>query len=159
MSMSKSPQIPVVNRLLAVLPSEEYNRLLPNLEYVPLDLKQVLYVAGEPIEYVYFPNSGIVSLLIIISDRITAEVAMVGNEGMAGLPVFLGVDTTPNQAIVQVPGDCMRMKADVFKASVNSSDQLHGLLQRYTHALMVKRRSQLPAKAITQSNSAAAAGC
>jgi CRP-like cAMP-binding protein len=144
MSMSTSPQISGVNQLLAALPRKEYNRLLPHWETVPLDFKQVLYVPGESIEYVYFPNSGIVSLLIIMSDSVAAEVGMVGNEGMAGLPVFLGVDTIPNQAIVQVPGDCMRMKADIFKASVNPSDTLHGLLQRYAHALIVQA-SQLVA--------------
>ncbi len=136
--MSRLPQNAVSNRLLAALPRKEYNRLLPHWESVTLDLKQVLYVPDEPIEYVYFPNSGIVSLLSIMSDSIAAEVGMVGNEGMAGLPVFLGVKTTPTQAIVQSPGNCLRMKADIFKASVNSSDTLHHLLLRYTHALMMQ---------------------
>jgi len=111
-----------------------------------MDFKQVLYVPGELIKYVYFPNSGIVSLLNIMSDNIAAEVGMVGNEGMAGLPVFLGVDTTPNQAIVQAPGNCLRMKAEVFKALVNSSDTLHCLLLRYTHALMMQTSQSVACK-------------
>lgn len=139
MSMSKSPRIPVENQLLAALPRQEYSRLLPNMETVSLDFKQVLYAPSEPIEHVYFPNNGVVvSLLIIMKNSTAAEVGLVGLEGMAGLPVFLGVDTTPSQAIVQVPGDSIRMKADVFKALVNRSDKLHGLLMRYTHALMIQ---------------------
>jgi PAS domain S-box-containing protein len=136
----------VRNQLLTALPYREYERLLPYWEYVSLDFKQVLYAPGEPIEYVYFPNSGIVSLVSIMSDSMVAEVAIVGNEGMAGLPVFLGVDTAPNQAIVQAPGNCLRMKAEVFKASVNSSDRLHRLLLRYTHALMVQTSQSVACK-------------
>ena len=139
MSVSKSSQKLVENRLLAALPRQEYERLLPNLETVSLDFKQVIYAPSEPIEHVYFPNNGVVvSLLSIMKGSTAAEVGLVGNEGMAGLPVFLGVDTTPSQAIVQVPGDSIRMKADVFKALVNRSDTLHGLLMRYTHALMIE---------------------
>lgn len=139
MSVSKSPRIPVENQLLAALPRQEYDRLLPNMERVSLDFKQVLYAPSEPIEHVYFPNNGVVvSLLTIMKGSTASEVGLVGNEGMAGLPVFLGVDTTPSQAIVQVPGDSIRMKGDVFKARVNRSDKLHGLLMRYTHALMIQ---------------------
>lgn len=138
MSASKSSRIPVENRLLAALPAQEYSRLLPNLETVSLELKQLLYTPGETIEYVYFPNHGIVSLLVILEGSIAAEVGVVGIEGMVGLPVFLGVDTTPFRAIVQAPGDSLRMKADVFKASVNPGDTLHGLLQHYTHALTIQ---------------------
>lgn len=139
MSVSESPQIPVTNRLLATLPRQEYERLLPHMERVCLDFKQILYAPGQPISYVYFPNHGVVvSMLIVMSGSIAAEVGLVGNEGMAGLPVFLGADTTPSQAKVQVPGESLRMKADVFKAKVNPSDTLHGLLMRYTHALMLQ---------------------
>ena len=139
MSVSESPQIPVTNRLLATLPRQEYERLLPHMERVSLDFKQILYAPGQPIEYVYFPNHGVVvSMLIVMSGRTAAEVGLVGNEGMAGLPVFLGADTTPSQATVQIPGHSLRMKADVFKAKVYLSDTLHGLLMRYTHALMIQ---------------------
>ena len=135
--MSNSPRIPVGNRLLAALPRDEYERLLPNLETVSLTYKQVLYEPREPINQVYFPNTGVISLLTILEEGIAGEVGLVGNEGMVGLSVFLGIDTTPIQSFVQVPGDAMRMNADVFK-SLNQSDSLHGLLHRYTHALMIQ---------------------
>ena len=135
MSMSTSLQISGINRLLAALPRKEYNRLLPYWELVPMDFKQVLYVSGKPIEYVYFPNSGIISLLIIMSDRIAAEVGMVGNEGIAGISVFLGIDTTSIKAIVQIPGDAMRMRASDFQAELLDG-ALHNLLQRYTQTLI-----------------------
>ena len=136
MSIVKIPRISIENRLLAALPSQAYLSLVPNLEPVCLDFKEVLYESRELIQHVYFPNNGVVSLLAIMADRTPAEVGLVGNEGMVGLPVFLGVDTTPLKVIVQVPGDAMRMPVDVFKDLVNQDAPLHGLLQRYTHALM-----------------------
>jgi len=138
MSLSDPPRMPMENRLLAALPSEVKARLLPNLERVSLPFKEVLYESRELIEYVYFPNHGVVSLLTIVEDGTLAEVGLVGNEGIVGLSVFLGVETTPFNAIVQVPGEAMRMKADVFKDSVNSDSPLHSLLLRYTHALMLQ---------------------
>ena len=136
--VSKSLQEPLKNQLLAALPHQEYLRLLPNLETVSLGFKQILYAPSEPIKYVYFPHNGVVvSLLTIIEGSVASEVGLVGTEGMAGLSVFLGAETTPFRAIVQVPGDAMRMKADVFKASVNQGGALHGLLMRYTHALLI----------------------
>lgn len=136
MSQSFTPQIPSRNRLLAALPSEEYARLLPYLETVSLPFKQVLYESRKLIEQVYFPNHGIVSLLTILEDGTAAEVGLVGNEGMVGLPIFLGADTTFLRSIVQVPGEALRMQADVFKDLISPVAPLHGLLQRYTHALM-----------------------
>ncbi len=135
MSVSFAPQIPLKNRLLTAIPSEEYSRLKPKLEAVSLPFKQVIYEPGDPIEYVYFPNSGVVSLLTVMEDG-TAEVALVGNEGMVGLPIFLEVDTMPIKAIVQGPGDAMRIKADIFKDVVTQHHRLRSLLQHYTHALM-----------------------
>lgn len=132
------PQVLIENRLLLALPSEEYERLLPHLENVSLTFKEVLYAPREPMQYVYFPNHGVVSLLTSLSDNTVAEVGLVGNEGMVGVPVFLGVDTTPFKAIVQLSGDAMRMKKDVFKASLNQDTVLHFLLQRYTQALMIQ---------------------
>jgi CRP-like cAMP-binding protein len=128
--------MPMENRLLAALPSEVTACLEPNLERVSLPLKEVLYESRELIEYVYFPNHGVVSLLTILEDGVLAEVGLVGNEGIVGLPVFLGIEVTPFKAIVQVPGEAMRMKADVFKDLVNLDTPLHGLLMRYTHTLM-----------------------
>lgn len=141
--MSNPPHIPVANRLLAALPRDEYERLLPHLETVPLAFKQVLYESREFIDQVYFPITGVISLLTILEDGIVGEVGLIGNEGIVGLSVFLGSDTTPIKSFVQVPGNAMRMSADVFK-SLKQSDSLHGLLHRYTHALMIQT-SQLVA--------------
>ncbi|MBV8884410.1 MAG: Crp/Fnr family transcriptional regulator [Chroococcidiopsidaceae cyanobacterium CP_BM_RX_35] len=135
--MSERPRMLVENRLLAALPGDEYQRLFPNLETVSLDLKQALYEPREPIQYVYFPKRGVVvSLLAVMADRTMAEVGLVGNEGLVGLPVFLGVETTPFKAIVQLPGSAMRMKVDVFKHSINWGGQLQSRLQHYTYTLM-----------------------
>lgn len=135
--MSERPRIAVENRLLSALPNDEYQRLFPNLETVSLAFKQALYEPREPIEYVYFPRRGVViSLLAVMADRTIVEVGMVGNEGLVGIPVFLGVETTPFKAIVQMPGNALRMKVDVFKHSVNWGDQLQSMLHRYTYTLM-----------------------
>ena len=128
--------MPVENRLLAAIPSEVKARLEPNLERVSLPFKEVLYESRELIEYVYFPIHGVISLLTIVEECILAEVGLVGNEGMVGLSVFLGIEATPFKAIVQVPGEAMRMKADVFKDLVNADSPLYSLLLPYTHALM-----------------------
>ncbi|MBV9386337.1 MAG: Crp/Fnr family transcriptional regulator [Chroococcidiopsidaceae cyanobacterium CP_BM_ER_R8_30] len=135
--MSERSLTPAENRLLAALPSDEYQRLFPNLETVSLDLKQALYEPREPIQYVYFPKRGVVvSLLAIMANRTIAEVGIVGNEGFVGLPVFLGAETTPFRAIVQIPGNAMRMKVDVFKDSINSGSSLPDLLHHYTYMLI-----------------------
>ncbi len=136
MSLSEPPWMPVENRLLAALPSEVKARLKPNLERVSLPFKEVLYEYRELIKYVYFPINAVVSVLTIVEEGTLAEVSLVGNEGMVGLSVFLGIEATPFKVIVQVPGEAIRMKADIFKDLVNSDSPLHGLLLRYTHALM-----------------------
>lgn len=123
------------NRLLAALPKEEYERLVANMEAVFLELKHSVYEPNEPIEYVYFVKNGVVSLLNVMEDGKEVEVATVGNEGMVGLPVFLGAEKIPGRAFSQVPGDALRMKADVFKDKVTPGTRLHDLLQRYTQAL------------------------
>lgn len=105
------------------------------MEPVSLDLKKVLYAPNEPIDHVYFVNKGVVSLVNIMENGEIVEIATVGNEGMVGLPVFLGSDTIPGKAFAQVPGDGMRMKANVFKDKVTPGSPLHNLLQRYTQAL------------------------
>lgn len=127
---------PVSNRLLAALPQQEYERLLPNLEPVSLSLKLVLYEPNAPIEYAYFPNSGATSMLNLMQDGQTIEAATVGKEGMIGVPLLLGTNQIPLQVIVQVPGDGLRMKADVFKDQVYWGCPLHTLLLRYMQALM-----------------------
>lgn len=138
MTLSESLQIPFENRLLAALPKEVTSRIKPHLETVSLSFKEVLYQPKKPIEYVYFPNQGVVSLLILLEDGTLAEVGLVGNEGMVGLSVFMEVETTPFKAIVQVPGVAMRMRADVFKDFVNEGNPLHNLLLRYSHVRMLQ---------------------
>ena len=124
------------NRLLAGLPEEEYERLLPHLEKVSLTYKQILYEPNETIEDVYFPNNGIISMLTIMEDGSAIEVGTIGNEAMAGIAVFLGGDRVPIQTFVQVPGDAMRMRADVFKREVPPGSPLHFRLQLYTQAML-----------------------
>ncbi len=136
MSAYSSSRNPVSNHLLAALPQEEYERLLPNLEPVSLSLKQSLYEPNEPIDYAYFINSGATSLLNLMQDGQTIEAATVGKEGMVGVPLLLGTTQIPLQVIVQIPGDGLRMKTDVFKAQVSWGCPLHTLLLRYMQTLM-----------------------
>lgn len=117
--VSSVPGIAAKNRLLAALPLEEYERFLPNLETVSLPLKYVLYEPNKPIEHVYFPIHGVVSLVTIMEDGVAVEIATVGNEGMIGLPVFLGSEIIPMKAFSQIPGKGMRIKADVLKTEFN----------------------------------------
>lgn len=136
MSVYSSSRNPVGNNLIAALPQQEYERLLPNLEPVTLSSKQVLYQPNEPIEYAYFPNKAVGSLLNLMLDGQTIEAATVGKEGMLGVPLLLGTNQIPLQVIVQIPGDGLRMKAEVFKAEVYWGCPLHTLLLRYMQTLM-----------------------
>lgn len=114
------------------------NRLLPHLEPVPLAFQAVLHQPDQAIEHVYFPTSGVVSVLTPADGKATGvEIAVVGWEGVAGLPVFLGVATTPARAVVQVPGEALRMPADDFRARAGRGP-LHALLLRYTHAFLAQ---------------------
>jgi CRP-like cAMP-binding protein len=124
------------NQLLAALSKQECSRLLPHLESVSLPLKQIIYAPNQVIEYVYFPTNGIISLVNVTQNGGIVEAATVGNEGMVGIPVLLGGDQMVGQAIVQVAGDAVRMKVDIFKREVTPGSTLHNLLLRYTLALM-----------------------
>ena len=125
------------NHLLNSLPPEVYAALLPSLEKISLPLKEVLYDVNAPIPYVYFPLTGVNSLLTVMQDGTAIEVATVGNEGMVGLPVFLGGDAIPGKAIAQVPGDVLRMPSDVFRVAVGRYEPLRDILDLYTQALFV----------------------
>jgi CRP-like cAMP-binding protein len=127
---------PISNKILAALPREEYERLVPNLETISLSFKQLIYQPNEPIEYVYFINRGVISVLNVMQDGGALEVATVGNEGMVGIPVLLGADQVPAETFVQVPGEALRMKVDVFKSEVSPSSPLHTRLLRYTQTLI-----------------------
>jgi len=126
------------NRLLAALPPEVYARLLPHLETVALGLRDIAYAANEPIEHVYFPISGIISMVCLMEDGQAVEVGTVGNEGMVGLPVFLGAERSPSQAFSQVPGETLRMTAEHFTQEVLAQAPFRALLHRYTQALIVQ---------------------
>lgn len=126
------------NRLLAALPAEDYQRLSSGLEAVTLSFRQVLYEPNEPIEYVYFPDQSIVSLVTVMEDGTTMEVSLVGREGMVGIPAILGGYTTTTQAIVQVAGQALRISASVLRTEFNRGGALHHLLLRYTQFLLAQ---------------------
>jgi CRP-like cAMP-binding protein len=126
------------NLLLSALPSHEYNRLLPHLDRVPLDFKTVLHELGQPISHLYFPTSGLLSLLARDGHEAGMEVAVVGREGMAGLSVFLGAVSESTRSIVQVPGEALRMRADKFRALVGRNSKLHERLLRYVHVFLTQ---------------------
>jgi len=136
MPPAKSP--PIANRLLAALPKKDYLRLVRHLEEVPLVFEKILYRPDELISDVYFLNSGIVSLLAGLKERATLEVGLVGNEGMVGLGVFLGVTSSMNRAVVQGAGSAMKMKANALRKVCNNGGALPRLLQRYSHSVLMQ---------------------
>jgi CRP-like cAMP-binding protein len=126
------------NRILNALTRSEYERLTPYLEAVKLWKGEVLCQPDQPITHVYFPNCGTVSLVSTFEDGGSVEVGMVGNEGMFGVSVFLGSISTPLLAQVQLPGDGLRMRADVLKKEFQKGGQLQDLLLRYTQAFITQ---------------------
>jgi CRP-like cAMP-binding protein len=129
---------PRQNHLLAALPTAEYERLYPDLELVPLPLGQVLYESGDQLQHVYFPTVSIVSLLYVMADGASAEIAVVGNEGMIGIALFMGGETMPNRAVVQSAGHAYRLKGQFLKEEFNRAGALQHLLLRYTQALLTQ---------------------
>lgn len=129
---------PRQNRLLMGLPAAEYDRLLPHLELVPMGLGEVLYESGGLLKHVYFPTTSIVSLLYVMEDGASAEIAVVGNEGILGVSLFMGGETTPSRAVVQSAGYAYRLRADLLKMEFNRADALMRLLLRYTQALITQ---------------------
>lgn len=129
---------PVANRLLASLPKKDRQRLLPELESVTLTFGDILFESGDRLTHVYFPDDSIISLLAAVEDREVLEVGMVGNEGMAGLSVFMGVNRTRTRALVQGAGGAMRMKAATLRREAAGGGALPKLLLRYTHSLITQ---------------------
>lgn len=129
---------PCQNHLLAALPAEDYARLLPQLELVPMPLGKVLYESGSELHHVYFPTTAIVSLLYVMLDGASAEIAVVGNEGIIGVALFMGGETMPNRAVVQSAGYAYRLKGRSLKQEFNRSGELQHLLLRYTQALLTQ---------------------
>ncbi|MCG6865339.1 MAG: Crp/Fnr family transcriptional regulator [Thiogranum sp.] len=132
------PHAPNQNHLLAALPTEERGRLLPHLELVPMTLGAVLYESGNELRHVYFPTTSIVSLLYVMLDGASAEIAVVGNEGIIGVALFMGGETMPNRAVVQSAGYAYRLKGQLLKQEFNRSGELQHLLLRYTQALLTQ---------------------
>jgi CRP-like cAMP-binding protein len=123
------------NRLLAALPAEVYQRLLPHLEVVDLPVEQVIHGYNEPAEYIYFPQQGIVSLVSIMANGATVEVGLVGKEGMVGMQALLGGNTMPNQAFAQIPGQATRIRTEHLQVEFDRGGALQKLLLRYVQAL------------------------
>jgi CRP-like cAMP-binding protein len=132
------PPVPPVHGLLARLPIGDYQRLLPHFEAVPLVVKDVLYKARAPIDYVYFPNSGIVSAMTIMEDGSAIEVATIGKEGVVGLTAFMGGDSSPHEVMVQVQGDGLRLPADVFARETIRDGAFRQTLVLYNTAFTVQ---------------------
>ena len=136
--MAPSPPDPHQNHLLAALPKSDYERLEPHLEVIPMKLGDVLYESGSKLRYVYFPTTSIVSLLYVMEDGASAEIAIVGNEGILGISLFMGGDTTPSRAIVQSAGHGVRLKAELLKNEFGRFGPAMHLLLRYTQALITQ---------------------
>jgi CRP-like cAMP-binding protein len=125
------------NQLLAALPPAEWSRWLPRLEPVEMPLGDVLYESGGEMSHVYFPINSIVSLLYVMENGASAEIAVVGNEGLVGISLFMGGESTPGRAVVQSAGQGFRLKAQTIKEEFNRAPVLH-LLLRYTQALITQ---------------------
>ena len=126
------------NHLLAVLPEPDTVRLLPHLELVPLPLGKALYESGDELNHVYFPTTAIVSLLYELEDGASAEIAVVGNEGIVGIALFMGGNTMPNRAVVQSAGHAYRLRGQMLKQEFSRAGALQHLLLRYTLALLTQ---------------------
>lgn len=133
-----SPHHPRQNHLLAVLPDTDYERVLPQLELVPLPLGLAVYESGRGQGYVYFPTNSIVSMLYVMEDGSSAEIAVVGNDGLVGIALFMGGETTSSRAVVQSAGFGYRLKAAVLKKEFERGGALQHLLLRYTQALITQ---------------------
>ena len=131
-------QSPKQNHLLAALPADDYARLLPDLELVPLPLGWAVYEAGGKLGYVYFPTTAIISLLYVMEDGSSAEIAITGNDGLVGIALFMGGESTPSRAIVQSAGYGYRLRATVLKKEFVQGGALQHLALRYTQALITQ---------------------
>ena len=129
---------PHQNHLLDALPTRAYERLVSHLELVPMKLGEVLYESGVQLQYVYFPTTAILSLLYVMEDGASAEIAIVGNEGILGISLFMGGESTPSRAVVQSAGHAFRLKAALLKNEFGRFGPTMHLLLRYTQALITQ---------------------
>ena len=136
--MTTSQQDPKTNQLLAVLPRDEWRRWQPHLEPVDLPLGHVLYEPGGTLDHVFFPTTAIVSLLYVMENGASAEIAVVGLEGLVGISLFMGGESTPSRAVVQSAGQAYQLSAKLIKEEFNRSHAVMHLLLRYTQALITQ---------------------
>jgi CRP-like cAMP-binding protein len=136
--VNNPPSSPNQNHLLSQLPAAERQRWWPQIEYFDMPLGQVLYEAGGALTHVYFPTTAIVSLLYVMENGASAEIAVVGNEGIVGISLFMGGDSTPSRAVVQSAGSGFRLKAQVMKSEFDKAGAVLHLLLRYTQALITQ---------------------
>jgi CRP-like cAMP-binding protein len=133
-----SPHSPKHNHILAALPAEDYTRLLPHLELIPMPLGWALYESGAQLSYLYFPTTSIVSLLYVMENGSSAEIAVSGNEGLVGISLFMGGNTTPSRAIVQSAGNGYRLPSSALRQEFALGGNLQHLALRYTQALITQ---------------------
>jgi CRP-like cAMP-binding protein len=132
------PSDPSQNHLLAALPAEEFGRLFPHLELVPMPLGTAVCEPGMTMRHVYFPTTSIVSLLYVMEDGASAEIAVVGNEGVVGVSLFMGGESTTSRAVVQSEGHAYRLKAQLLKDEFFRAGPMQRLLLCYTQALLTQ---------------------
>ena len=132
------PDNPKKNHLLAALAGEQWQRWQPLLEHVDMPLGQVLYESGKTLSHIYFPTTSIVSLLYVMENGASAEIAVVGNEGLVGVSLFMGGGSTPSRAVVQSAGHGFRLKASAMKDEFDKGGPVLHLLLRYTQALITQ---------------------
>jgi CRP-like cAMP-binding protein len=126
-----------LNRLLASLPSEEFKALHPHMEQVSLSHGQSIILPDEPIPFVYFPLNSLLSLVTVMEDGSSVEAGSIGREGMAGLPILLDAGTTPMRTLTQIPGQAVRVKAEIIKQAFDAGGALQKILHRYIHTTIV----------------------
>ena len=136
--MSQRPHELDGNRLLAMLPQDEYERILPHLEHVSFALGEVIYESGGQQSYIYFPTTAIISLLYMMENGSSAEMGVAGNDGLVGIALFMGGNTVPNRAVVQSAGEALRMRTKVLQDEFARGGTFQRLLLRYTQALMTQ---------------------
>ena len=129
---------PVSNRILLAIPDNEYRSLRPGLEFLPLPHHRRLYEPNRKFEFVYFPNSGLISLIIVMADGKTVEVGVLGREGFAGVPAMFGLLRSPIREVMQISGDGFRIKVNPFRRTLRSSPFLQALLGRYSVVLALQ---------------------
>jgi len=136
--MAEDRDVPIENRLLALLPPDDYERLRPNLSAVSFSLGEVVYEFGGQLDYVFFPTTSIISLLYTMENGSSAEMGLTGNDGVVGIALFMGGGTMPNRAVVQSAGGALRMKAKILKDEFALGGKFQQLLLRYTQALITQ---------------------